>query len=286
MGKIKGPQFVQYFGTVLEVLRGLGGSGTPSEVTDAVAEQLDIPEHAQEEMLKSGESRFKNKVAWARFYLVKAGLIDSSKRGVWTLTSEGEKVKLDHEQSVKLFKEIHSTFPAKKQNINEDDNDDIAPEEAQEKIDHRAVLLDTLKSLPPEGFEKICQRLLREYGFQNVTVTGKSGDGGIDGHGVLEVNPFVTFKVLFQCKRYTKGPVSSGHVRDFRGAMMGRADKGIIMSTGNFTSEAKKEARRDGVPPLELVDGEKMVEMFEELRLGLNERLTFDIDEKFFDAYR
>ena len=286
MVKVKGPQFVQYFGPVLDVLRELGGSGTPSEVTDAVAEKLNIPEAIQEETLKSGESRFKNKVAWARFYLVKAGLIDSSKRGVWAITPDGEKVNFSHQQSLDLFKKIHSSFPAKKEDINEVDNDDIAPEEAQEKIDHRAVLLEILKGLPPEGFEKICQRLLREYGFQNVTVTGKSGDGGIDGHGVLEVNPFVTFKVLFQCKRYTKGPVSSGHVRDFRGAMMGRADKGIIMSTGNFTSEAKKEARRDGVPPLELVDGEKLVEMFEDLRLGLNERLTFDINEKFFEAYR
>lgn len=129
-------------------------------------------------------------------------------------------------------------------------------EETIEVSNYRKDLLNLLQSLPPEGFERICQRLLRESGFQQVKVTGKTGDGGIDGHGILEINPLVSFKVVFQCKRY-QGAVSTSHVRDFRGAMMGRADKGIIMTTGSFTLDAKREAVRDGVPPIELVDGEK-----------------------------
>lgn len=286
MTKSRGPLFVQYFGPVLDVLRDLGGSGTRSEVTDAIAERLNVPESVQEETLASGESRFKNQVAWARFYLVKAGLIDSSKRGVWALTAAGEKTTLSHSDALVLFKDVRKQFPTKQQKNESIHSDDLTPDEAEERVDHRTVILETLQSLPPAGFERICQRLLREAGFQQVIVTGKSGDGGIDGHGILEVNPFVTFKVLFQCKRYTKGSVTCGQVRDFRGAMMGRADKGIIITTGTFTADAMKEARRDGVPPLELVDGPKLVEMFETLRLGLNERLAFDIDEKFFDAYR
>lgn len=285
MTKPRGPQFVQYFGPLLEVLRKLGGSGTLGEATDGVAELIEVPESVQEELLPSGEPRFKNRVAWARFYLVKAGLIDASVRGVWSLTPEGEKAQLSHADALALFKQIHKDFPAKKTKAKTDD-DDFSPEEAQEHVDHRAAILEILQQLPPDGFERICQRLLRESGFKQVAVTGKSGDGGIDGHGVLEINPFVSFKVLFQCKRYTKGPVSPGHVRDFRGAMTGRADKGIIITTGAFSAAAKKEARRDGVPPLELVDGEKLVEMFETLRLGLKERMTFDVDENFFVAYR
>jgi restriction system protein len=282
----KGPKFVQYFGPILDVLRNLGGSGTPNEVTDGVAELLSVPESEQEETLSSGESRFKNKVHWARFYLAKADLIDSSKRGIWSLTTKGENTNLSPDKSLSLFQKIHKQFPTKKEITTSKDSEEIAPEKAQEYIDHRTALLEILKSLPPAGFEKICQRLLRESGFQQVVVTGKSSDGGIDGHGILEVNPFVTFKVLFQCKRYTKGPVSAGQVRDFRGAMMGRADKGIIITTGNFTAEAKNEARRDGVPPLELVNGQKLVEMFEILRLGLKERMAFDIDERFFDSFK
>jgi restriction system protein len=89
-------------------------------------------------------------------------------------------------------------------------------------------------------------------------VTGRPNDGGIDGIGILQVNPFVTFKVLFQCKRY-KGSVSRAQVGDFRNAMIGRAEKGIILTTGTFTTEARREAERDGAPPVELIDGEKLV---------------------------
>ena len=163
-------------------------------------------------------------------------------------------------------------------------DDEVGVEEI-EPPDHRTYLLNLIKSLPPSGFERLSQRLLRESGFQKVEVTGKSGDGGIDGVGILQVNPFVSFNVLFQCKRY-QGAVTPSQVRDFRGAMMGRADKGIIITTGTFTLEAKKEARRDGAPPIELVDGDTLVQMFEQQQLGLIPRTTYDVDEKFFDDFR
>lgn len=150
---------------------------------------------------------------------------------------------------------------------------------------YKAELLYILKSLPPEGFERICQRLLRESGFQQVIVTGKSGDGGIDGEGILQINPFVSFKILFQCKRYDKS-VASSTIRDFRGAMSGRADKGIILTTGSFTLEAKKEANREGVTPIELVDGNKIVEMFEAHNLGINPKKVVELDHSFFDTFR
>jgi restriction system protein len=157
-----------------------------------------------------------------------------------------------------------------------------APEE--DHSDHRTKLIEVLQALSPSGFERLCQRLLREAGFEQVTVTGRSGDGGIDGHGVLGLNAFVSFKVLFQCKRY-QGSVTPGDVRDFRGALQGRADKGIILTTGSFTSEARREAARDGAPPIELVDGEKLVRLFEELELGLKPRKAYDLDPSFFKEY-
>jgi restriction system protein len=146
------------------------------------------------------------------------------------------------------------------------------------------MVLERLRNLPAAGFERFAQRLLRESDFEEVTVTGRSGDGGIDGIGILQVNPLVSFKVLFQCKKYV-GAVSASHVRDFRGAMQGRADKGIILTTGTFTADAKREAFRDGVPPIELVDGEKLVSMLEKLELGLRPVKTFTIDEAFFDKF-
>jgi len=285
--KVKGPQFLRFFIPVLDVLKELGGSGTANEVTDLVIEKLNIPEEEQQKTLKNGSSWIRNQIAWARLYLVKADLLDSSRRGIWSLNEKGLKANLTQQDVLHYFKEIQSRLiqqskqKKKKEQISITGQD----EEQVEDDDYKIELLGILKSLPPEGFERICQRLLRESGFEQVVVTGKSSDGGIDGNGILQINPFVSFKVLFQSKRY-QGSVSSSQIRDFRGALIGRADKGIIITTGSFTAEAKKEARRDGVPPIELVDGEKLVEMFELLELGLRPKKTYEIDEHFFEDFQ
>jgi restriction system protein len=228
----------------------------------------------------------RNQVHWARQYLVWDGYIDSSKRGVWTLTDKGRSVDFNNLNPLEIFRSVSKRHvePKRPQKEETPSTDESLPTDA-EMQDHRTRLLDLIKSLPPEGFERLSQRLLRESGFQHVTVTGRTGDGGIDGIGVLQINPFVSFNVLFQCKRY-QGTVTPSQVRDFRGAMMGRADKGIIITTGSFTVDAKKEARRDGVPPIELVDGDILVDMFERLELGLIPKPSYDVDERFFDDYR
>lgn len=284
---VRGPHFVQYFGPVITALKGLGGSGRPAEVRDAIAELLTISEDDQNITMQSGESRFSNQVAWARFYLVKAGYLDSSTKGVWSLTEKGHNATLTHQQALEIFKDIHRTF-AKEERKESAPPDTLVPADdannAPDEEDHRVILMRLLRNLPPDGFERLCQLLLRESGFERVTVTGKSGDGGIDGIGILQMNPFVSFKVLFQCKRYV-GAVSVSQVRDFRGAMMGRADKGIIMTTGTFTADANKEAVRDGVPPIELVNGDKLLDMFESLELGLKPRKAYEVDYEFFEKF-
>ena len=286
MGKRKKgfQQFTRFCPPIIAVLQSLGGSGTTSEVIDHAIEILGIPESEQEIELKSGGSRVRNQAAWARLYLVKGGLLESSKRGVWSLTDQGQKIDPKNFDFEKLFKTIQRDHRAGKWDEKENtaiDEDEVTIADHE---DYRSQLLNFIKNLSPAGFERLCQRLLRESGFQRVTVTGKSGDGGIDGIGILQVNPFVSFNVLFQCKRY-QGSVTPSNVRDFRGAMMGRADKGIIMTTGTFTVEAIKEARRDGVPPIELVAGDDLIRLFEELELGLIPRTTYDINESFFQEY-
>jgi restriction system protein len=282
----KGPQFIRFFKPILQVLKQTGGSGTVSEVIDRVIELLQIPEAEQEVTLKNGQSRVRNQVQWARLYLVRAGLLDSSLRGVWSLTEKGIATEPHTIDDLAIFHSVQKDFreEKKKKEPEEEFVDDSDKSEIM-TADYRGDLLNLIKSLPASGFERLAQRVLRESGFQQVVVTGQSGDGGIDGIGVLQINPFVTFNVLFQCKRY-QGSVTPSQIRDFRGAMMGRADKGIIITTGTFTLEAKKEARRDGVPPIELVDGEALVRMFEQLELGLLPRKTFDINHKFFEEFR
>ena len=289
-----GPQFVRFFGPVIAALHKLGGSGRPEEVRLIIASDLKVSDQQQSELLESGNSRFDNQVQWARFYLVRGGYIDSSRRGVWSLTDKGRAVQtLTQHESLAVFREVQSKYQRTRVARNEQQPaDEVAEEQAAPEdsksisaANHRDVALELLRGLPPNGFERFCQRLLRESDFEEVSVTGRSGDGGIDGIGILQVNPLVSFKVLFQCKRYV-GSVSAGQVRDFRGAMMGRADKGIILTTGTFTADAKREAIRDGVPPIELVDGEKLIRMLETLELGLTPVKAFEVDDDFFDEFQ
>lgn len=280
----EGPQFVRYFGPVLDALRGLGGSGTPDEVAERIARDLGLSDEVQNELLPSGESRYRNQVHWARFYLVREGLLSSSKRGVWSLTERGRATILSPERSREVFTKWARFFKEQSRATA------IAPEPSGEQVadetgDYRTDVIKLLLALPPSGFERLSQRLLREAGFTQVVVTGSTGDGGIDGYGTLQVNPLVSFKVLFQCKRYSKS-VSPSQVRDFRGAMAGRADKGIIITTGTFTAEARREASRDGVVAIELIDGEKLIDMLEDLELGLTSVKAFEIDESFFSEFR
>jgi len=288
----KGPKFIQYFGPVIEALKELAGSGRPEEVKDKIVEQLKLSDEEQNELIPSGISRFSNRVDWARFYLVRAGYLDSSVRGVWSLTEKGlQSGPLNHQQAYEIFRQVRQEFeiertqvvPEPGELIRTADSDD--GKNIPEPSTYRSELLTILKALSPNGFERLCQRLLRESGFERVTVTGRSGDGGIDGIGVLQMTPFVSFKVLFQCKRYADS-ISSPQVRDFRGAMMGRADKGIIMTTGTFSKDAKAEAIRDGVPAIELVDGEKLIDLFESLELGLKPRKVYDVDNTFFEEFK
>lgn len=292
--KLKGPQFVRYFAPLIDVLKDLGGSGRPAEVRNLIAQKLNVSDHERSVVIESGASRFDNQVHWARFYLAKAGYLDSSKRGVWTLTDKGQAVSnLSLDAALEIFKFVQtegadravSTTPTSTIAPVLDEIPVLNTVLSNDEGAYRSKLLEILKLLSPAGFERLCQRLLREAGFEEVVVTGRSGDGGIDGHGILQLNVFVSFKVLFQCKRYA-GTVTVSQVRDFRGAMMGRADKGIILTTGTFTSDAQREALRDGVPPIELVAGEKLLDMFESLELGLIPRKTFDIDHQFFEAFQ
>jgi restriction system protein len=287
----RAPQFVKYFGPVLDALQKLGGSGRPDEVRSLIAQEFDLSEEEQAEPLPSkAQPRFDNQVHWARFYLSKGGFIDSSTRGVWALSDTGRaSLPLTESAAREVFRTVSARF-AKSKNargiltVPVEDETAPATDSTADSQNYRDEVETLLQSLSPSGFERFCQRLLRESGFQDVTVTGRSGDGGIDGVGILQVNTLVSFKVLFQCKRYS-GSVAVAQVRDFRGAMMGRADKGIILTTGSFTADARKEAVRDGVPPIELVDGEKLIDMLEQLELGLSPRTTYEVDSAFFEHF-
>ncbi len=279
-------EFVTWFGPLLDALRELGDSGKPREVSNKIAETLNLPDELLDETLKSGANKFHNQVAWARQYLVWEGLLDSSKHGTWKLTEKGKYSTLNESEARDVFLkwvDFHRTAREQKdQKKIVTEQESIDPGEYEKESAPK--LLEVLLQLSPPGFEKVCRELLREHGFENVVVTGSSHDGGIDGYGTLELNPFVSFKVLFQCKRY-KGTVSRSQVGDFRNAMLGRAEKGIIITTGTFSNDAVKEANREGAPQIELVDGAKLVDMFEKVELGVSPKTIFEVDLNYFKSF-
>jgi restriction system protein len=295
MSKKRRSDFVKWFGPLLDALKDLGDSGRPREVSDRIAKNLKLSDKVLDETLKSGGSKFHNQVAWARQYLVWEGYLDASKHGTWKLTEKGRNAgAISEDDAHKIFlrwvaihaenrkgKEPHQKADATPPlNLEEE-----TPEVALSADEVR--LIAVLRGLSAEGFEKVCRELLRESGFENVEITGGSADGGIDGFGTLELNSFVSFKVIFQCKRYKEGnTVSRAQVGDFRNAMIGRAEKGIIMTTSTFSNAAIQEAQRDGAPKVELVDGAMLVKMFEKVELGVVKRVVYDVDLSYFEKYR
>jgi restriction system protein len=240
--------------------------------------------------MASGSERFLNQVQWARQYLVFEGLLDGSKRGIWTLTPRGAKTHLTDDDAKAIFAKwvkIHSAARAKTVGKAENkaaeartvESVGLVPEDEVKE----AELLTILRNLPPKGFEQFCRHLLLAYDFENVTVTKQTRDGGIDGEGRLKTNPFVSSVVVFQCKRY-RDSVSSEEVTRLRGSAGGRADKALLITTGTFSGPAKEESVRVS-PHIELIDGEQLVAMCEEKNLGVKPRTIFDIDYEFFAAF-
>lgn len=256
------PKYDGLFNPLLNAMRQLGGSASVSEQEDKVAELLKLSDSEVAEIHRGNRTRLSYRLAWARTYLKRAGLLENSARGVWALTALGTAIgKVDPAAINRSVKSLPSS--------NSDDDDSSSDSEAAPpELRWEDEALDTIKQISPKAFEILCQRLLRESGFIQVEVTGRSGDGGIDGRGVVKLGGILSFHVIFQCKRY-KDTVSASLIRDFRGAMVGRADKGLLISTGNFTREARAEAQRDGAPPIDLIDGEELVQKLKDLRLGI-----------------
>jgi restriction system protein len=283
------PSFEEYFVPTVAALKARGGSATIEELEEEVAARMNLPDEVRAVPHGDGpQTQFQYELAWVRTYLKKIDAAENSERGVWRLTpigltmSDGEigaiprKVRAaEQERRRQEAKEK----AAKKEQHDFDSNVEVG--EAAE-LTWKEKLLDLLLALPAAGFERLCQRILRESGFIKVEVTGRSGDGGIDGIGILRVQ-LVSFQVLFQSKKW-KGTVGASVVRDFRGAMIGRADKGLIITTGTFSADARREATRDGAPAIDLVDGDYLCDLLKQLRIGVSVQQIehVAIDEKSF----
>lgn len=273
------PTFDALMNPLIQALKQLSGSGTIEEIDRKVAEIANLSD-AQLEILhdpeKSSQTEVEYRLAWTRTYLKKYGVLENSSRGVWALTPKGLQLDRVDPQTIKRY--VHDMNRQARTTTERAQRSVTAAE-----LTWRDELLATLLDMDPAAFERLVQRLLREAGFIQVEVTGRSGDGGIDGKGIMRLGGLLSFHVLFQCKRY-RGSVSANQVRDFRGAMVGRADKGLLITTGNFTRDAMQEATRDGADPIDLVDGDKLLDLLNDFGLGVEtkrievEQITIDHD--------
>jgi restriction system protein len=269
------PTFDLMFVPTIQALQALGGSGTTEEIYEQVVQILNLSDEVLEILHGStSQSKIKYRLGWSRTYLKKYGLIENSGRGIWSLVSTSvDFKKIDRKEIVRAVRDADKSTVIQAGALDET----VEPIEILEELAWHQQLHRLLLSIDPSAFERLAQRLLRESGFVQVQVTGKSGDGGIDGVGIARINGFLSFHVLFQCKRY-QGSVSSSHIRDFRGAMQGRTDKGLFITTGTFTRDAIKEATRDGAPPIDLIDGEQLVQRLKELGLGVKIEMVESIE--------
>jgi restriction system protein len=274
------PKYDALFNPTLQALKKLGGSASITELNDEVIKALNLPDEDVNKPHGTDDSQteLEYRLAWARTYLKNFGLFENSGRGVWVVTAKGNQ--LDSVDQREVVRAVRQNLRERQKNPT---LDTPIPQLALPEIAEAALeqgwkdqLLATLKRMPADAFERLCQRLLRESGFVEVKVTGRSGDGGIDGVGRVRLGGLLGFPIVFQCKRYA-GSVGPSTVREFRGAMMGRADRGLILTTGTFTRDARQEATRDGVPPIDLVDGEDLLEKLKEFRLGVEVRMIEEV---------
>ena len=272
------PTYDDLFNPVIKALHELGGSGSVSEIEEKVAELLKLTEDEINEIHRGNRTKLSYRLAWARNYLKRFGVLENSSRGVWALTQKGRDTKNVKKEEVNHFVK---DLDRQTESIESEVAEGGEPESVSKLWEEE--LLEQLLKLTPEAFERLCQRILRESGFTQVEVTGRSGDGGIDGRGIIKIGGLLSFRTIFQSKRYI-GSVSSQQIRDFRGAMVGRADKGLFITTGTFTRDAKQEATRDGAPPIDLLEGGDLVEKMKELKLGVKIKTEeiVEVDKEWF----
>ena len=274
------PAFHELMWPTLVALKAMGGSGSIREIDDKVIESSEFTEEQQAVLHGEGpQTELSYRLAWARTYLKAVGALENSRRGVWAITDDGRRLTRDDApRIVAEVRALRRERRGRRARRSEDGEETVSDATEVEPSGWKDQLLHVLQDLAPDAFERLSQRLLREAGFLRVNVTGRSGDGGIDGIGILQVS-MLSFPIFFQCKRY-RGSVGPTIVRDFRGAMAGRGDKGLLITTGTFTREAENEARREGAPPIDLVDGDRLCDLLKQYQLGVQteevERVEID----------
>lgn len=257
---------------VFRAIQDLGGSGANKEIDSAVERILDLPDDvvSASHLGSFTQTELSYRVAWARTKLKKKGIITNSMRSVWSILPQFQQYGKLEDIPVSLL-------------MDHEDAEEETEAEMRTEQDWLSKVSDRLHSMDPYAFERLIQRLLRECGFSSVTVTKKSGDGGIDGFGELKVLGLFSFRVAFQCKRYS-GAVGAAAIRDFRGALSSDIERALFITTGTFSKPAIEEAAKEGKRHIDLLDGEELIQRMKEAGVGIKPVEAFEVDDSFFEA--
>lgn len=256
---------------VLATLREMEMPVTKAQVGTALADRLGLSADQRAVMSPNDSLSMLNwEVGWALSDFKATGFLSQPRMGWWTLTEDGRRLSFDEHR--KRYRERERIRRQQRQDAAPDElKPDVEPD-SESEADWQQELLDAMKAMSPAAFEHLSAELLRTAGFDDVQVTGQSGDGGIDGIGIYRPAGLVSFRTAFQCKRYA-GSVSPSTIRDFRGSFVGQADRGIIITTGSFTTSAIEEAVRAGAPTIDLIDGEDLCDLLKQHKIGANVQL-------------
>ncbi|HAS3030122.1 TPA: restriction endonuclease [Vibrio parahaemolyticus] len=277
-----------------------------SNVVNLLAEQFNLSEDERTELLPSGrQAAFTNRVGWAKTYLAKSGLLDSTRRGHFVITDLGKEALNSGEeinnQYLKRFDDFN-TF-TKQKNGDSDNVEDITvsnneatPDEvlraAYKQINDALAseILARTRKVSPSFFEQLLIELLLAMGYGGsdegmAHTLGRSGDNGVDG--VINQDPLGVDQLYIQAKRYAEGNnISAGDIRDFFGALnLKKAQKGIFITTSEFTPSAIQTAKDLGMR-IVLINGKQLAHLMLRYNIGCREEQVISIkqiDEEFFD---
>lgn len=285
------PGPVDYIPRVVSALRDMDGVAKASAIRDAiVASMTEHGEPFNQTILNTGAIKYQNDIAWARMYLVNAGMLEPvnvSGRGIWKLTQTGWAMPLDVQTASQIYSQPTGKVGIASTDTQDAPSDDALQQDLPGTDSWEQQLKKILRSLPPEGFERLCAAIMTTNGLHATKVNGHSGDKGIDGEGLLSFDKagLVSIRVAWQCKRFKDGSVGSEAVRNFRGSLDHATAHGIIFTTSTFTAEAVQEATQLSKQPIKLVDLGELIAMLRKLKLGVSVLPVNTIDFLFFDQY-
>lgn len=301
-----------YEDLMLPLLKCLGGMNEAhvSDCLDPIAKQMGLTQQDREELLPTGkQTRFGNRVYWAKLYLSKAGLVESARRGYFRLSEAGKQFLEQSPQAVN--NEVLSQFPefvqwkeksreggnsaiseASPEDFSESTPDEVLRQAHKSITDALSVeLLDRIRKSPPVFFERLLIDLLMAMGYGGTSeeagrAIGQSGDDGVDG--VIDQDPLGVDQIYIQAKRYAEGnSIGAGAIRDFFGALsLKKAHKGIFFTTSSFSPAAAQTAKDLGTR-IVLIDGLQLAKLMIRYNIGCRDEEVLHlkkIDEDFFEV--